>query len=99
MYCFHGQSMLVFHQGRDLFVLLHCESRYTFLLDDLRNNCVFQLKGSTEIHNRLVFLVKKMDNKFTTELHKVISCCRGKMKIGLLLKNFHVRIPFCIWNF
>lgn len=40
-----------------------------------------------------------MDDRVTTELHKVTTCCRDKKKIGLLLKNFHQRIPFCIWNF
>lgn len=96
---FHSQDTLDFHQRRDLFVLLHCASRYTFLLDELRSNCAFQLKGRTQIYNRVIFLFKKADDRFTTELHKVISGCRGQMKTGLLLKNFHQRIPFCIWNF
>lgn len=96
---FHSQDMLDFHQCRDLFVLLHCASKYTFLLAELRNNGAFQLKGRTQIHNRVIFLLKKADDRFTTELHKVISGCRGQMKTSLLLKNFHQMTPFCIWNF
>lgn len=57
----HSQDMLDFHQCRDLLVLLHYASRYTFLLDELNflTHCAFQLKGRTQIHNRVIFLFKK----------------------------------------
>lgn len=90
-------STLVLHQCN---ISLFCFIVQTdTLFFYIRTNCVFQLKDSSDIHKRLIFLLKKMDDSFNAGLHEVISCCRGKMKTGLLFQNFHQRISFCTYNF
>lgn len=53
---------------------------------------MFQWKRTTHIPNGPISTLKKMDDRFTTELYKVIFCHRDKVKIGLFLKNSHQQI-------